>query len=319
MLKFSFINSKMNKQEQLQEVSKSLQYINQYIPEDKQIKQSLCLYSKFSPKSIDLIKHIPVEMKRFFYFLNIDNALIRKKILNSTTVKIKEVPCVIIVDIKGEVSIYEGIKSVEIIQTFKEILINGERLKQQQSQLGLNEPEEITSLDEIIDDMEDENEYPAESKRPPKKSPIPLKMPAPPQPRNEYNPQQSNPPQRKKVKHALRQTDLNFPTDQYKPDVGISSIRHNPPKGVGHNKLAYSSLKDLPQYEEDESEEDDDMNITGGELLEDDLDDILNEDQTMDPQITKNSKNSKNNVDKKEAMDSVKKAAMEMQRSRENE
>ena len=29
--------------------------------------------------------------------------------------------------------------------------------------------------------------------------------------------------------------------------------------------------------------------------------------------------NSKNNVDKKEAMDSVKKAAMEMQRSRENE
>jgi hypothetical protein len=192
--------------------------------------------------------------------------------------------------------------------------------QQQQSSTGsATGNNHVTSLSDIIDDIDEP--YPQERKRPPRKTPIPDVMPAPHYREESADTYQSPTVTRKKVKHATRQLDLNYPTDQYKPDVGISSIRHNPPKGVGHQKMAYSSLKDIPssneEYDQSDNEEED-INVMGGEILDDDLDSILGDDPSIDPQIKKGIK-SVQGVDKKEAMDSVKKVAMEMQRLRENE
>ena len=61
------------------------------------------------------------------------------------------------------------------------------------------------------------------------------------------------------------------------------------------------------------------MKVYGGEILDDELDDMLDEDPTLDPVIRDNIGNSSIKTDKKESMMNVKKAAEDMARIREQE
>ena len=102
---------------QMSSVTLALRDLNKSLPPERQIKLIIFLYSKFSEKSDILIKSMPQDCRQFFYYICVDNKTIREKIINSTTMKITEVPCIIIVDINDNISTYEGNKSIEIIKT----------------------------------------------------------------------------------------------------------------------------------------------------------------------------------------------------------
>lgn len=307
---------------QMSSVTLALRDLNKSLPPERQIKIIIFLYSKFSEKSDMLIKSLPQECRQFFYYICIDNKAIRNKITNSSTMKISEVPCVIIIDINDNISTYEGDRSVEIIK-----IIHNLNTKHQLSKHGpdckcpvhnqtnktsqqqpVRKNTTVTQISDLLGD-EDQQEYPSESKRPPRRSPIPDKLPIPIDDEEEYMSDERNTKgvRRTKVRSVNRPIDdhARIP-HQEPPEVGMSSSRNYPMKGVGHDSLAHSSLKQ-PSIQKKRNEP---MQISGGEMLDDDEFDDEDDDQPV---------KSGHKPDKKAAMDSVKKAAMEMQKMRESE
>lgn len=304
---------------QLSDVTLALKDLNRSLPQDRQIKLIILLYSKFSQKSDILIKSIPTECRPFFYYICIDNKTIRKKIKESTTMKITEVPCIIVIDINDTISIYEGDKSVEIIKTIYNI--------NKQHQLSKHGPncqcplhkasnisDTVTPISQL--DMKSSNDYPSERKQPPIRSPIPDKLPVPPQDDDLASAIDDSATRiggvRSKVRHANRPIESTRIREQDPPEVGISSIRNAPIRGLGHENMAHTSLKDVTGSKP--KPKNTPISISGGEMLDDELDDMLDEDPTLDVEIRSTKK--AQYMDKKEAMDSVKKAAMEMQKMR---
>jgi len=280
----------------LPSVIESLAEINNFIQQDKKIRMILVLWSRYSPKCAEFINSIPNNCKRFFYPINIDNPEVRNSILNSSSIKVSEVPCVIVVGINGTVSTYEGDASNDIIKSIHSIVGQMEKMKTVKkstvtplSDILGGKPSQVESGEggenEVYENGEEEDESSRHSQV------------------------------RQKVRRAERPMD---PPDRIKqqdpPSTGLSSARSYPVKGVGHSSLARSSLgsdikpssksKPLPV-------------VSGGEMLDDDLDDMMNEDVTMDPIIKSTMESGRG--DKKEAMMNVKKAAEEMMRMREQE
>jgi hypothetical protein len=327
MISLNHQNSNLitNNEGQLQSATLALKELNTILPQDRQIKLLLFLYSKFSQKSDMLINALPQECRKFFYYICIDNKSIREKIVNSTTIKISEVPCILLIDINDSISTYEGDRSVDIIKTIHGLNSKYNTSKQppsqpqsQQQSFQKSASSSVTQLTDILDDTPQE-EYPEESKRPPRRSPIPDRMPVP---KNEDDDDMSSLVEdnntnmngvRKKVRHANRPVDHPIP-EQERPDVGLSSARNFPTKGLGHENMGQSSLSQIPSQPPQKRSQN--MNVSGGEMLDDELDEMLNEDSTMDPQIKKAKGGS---MDKKEALANVKKAAMEMMEMRKAE
>lgn len=326
----SLASSHTSNDEQLTNVTLALKDLNRSIPPDRQIKMIIFLYSKFSEKSDMLIRAIPQECRQFFYYLRIDHTQIRKLISNSTTMRITDVPCIILIDINDTISTYEGDKSVEIIKTIHSLNRNHQLSKHgpncqcpaHKQQIAPSISSSVTPLSTILGEApEQEDQYPSESKRPPRRSPIPDRPPVPRQDDEDMSSLIDDSATRmggvrSKVRHATRPIDSRSIPEQDPPEVGLSSVRHLPPKGVGHAGMAQSSLKEVPQSNPRPRLSM--QQVAGGEVLDDDLDDMLDEDPTLDPQIRSVASGSRN-VDKKVSMDSVKKAAMEMQKMRESE
>lgn len=327
----------LTKDGQLSTSTLALRELNKSLPSDRQIKLMLFLYSKFSTKSDMLIKALPQECRQFFYYICIDNVSIREKIMKSSTIKISEVPCILVVDINDTISTYEGDRSVDIIKTIH-ALNNKHQLsthgsncqcpvhqKMSQQQQDESSPSSVTQLTDILDESEEsgeENPYPSESKRPPRVSPIPERMPVPRDDEDMSTLIDDDDSQtssvRTKVRHANRPPDNHIP-EQQRPDVGLSSARNFPTKGLGHEGMANSSLKQIPSYPKQRREAP--MQVSGGEMLDDELDDMLNEDLTMDPQIRNmnSNKSGGGSIDRGEQMKNVKMAAAEMAKMREAE
>ena len=305
--------------EKLLNITNSLKNINSTLAHEAQIKLIFFLYSKYSEKCNTLIKTFPNECKQYFYDLCIDNKVIRNMILKSDRVKITNVPCIIIIDIKDTVTIHDGINVIEIIKKIYNIHHKIELSKHPQNcncdfHRPKNKDEQLTSISSLV---QEDSEYPSESKRLPKKVSFPDRMPAPEDFRSDPIDKMGTPIEdidaserlglRKKIRNAARPSE-SFIEPIEPPDVGISSIRYKPKKGIGHEGLARSSLGEIPNKRVKEN-----INVAGGEML-DDLDDMF--DSNIDPQIT--STNSKGQIDRKVHMDNVKRAASEMAKARED-
>lgn len=321
-----------NQIDQSSAVTLALRDLNTSLPHDRQIKMIIFLYSKFSQKSDMLIKALPQDCRKFFYYICIDNKIIRDKIVNSSTIKITEVPCVLLIDINDTISTYEGDRSVEIIKIIHELNakhqlskhapncqcpVHKKDIKPHQN-IKKYSKDTVTSLSSIIEDDEQSSEFPQESKQPPRRSPIPDKMPVPPieETVHEEIPNSI----RAKIRRANRPIDNHDEIfEQERPDVGLSSARSLPSKGVGHENMARSSLnQSIPHPNQQNKKQQ--IQISGGEVLDDELDDMLDDDPTIDPLIRTSMNSNKNgSVDKKDSMNSVKKAAEEMKRMREDE
>lgn len=325
-------NTAQNEQpDQLPFVIESLAEMNKFLQPDKTIRMILFLWSRFSPKCAELINSIPPECKRFFYYINIDNPDVRDSILNSSSIKVTEVPCIIVVHTDGIVSTYEGDASMEIIKSVYSIVQRIVQATQPQADPTRNPGSTVTPLSEILGmaaggNGEDDEKYNVtEGKRAPQKSPV--TGPSYDEENEEYETDLStlvdesssrHSAVRSKVRQAGRPMDDQRQRikEQDPPEVGLSSARSYPTKGVGHDSLARSSLgADIKRPSNKPKQKS--MPISGGEMLDDELDDMLDEDATMDPIIRDVGKTGR--TDKKEAMMNVKKAAEEMKRMREME
>lgn len=277
-------------------VSDSINELNQYIPKDKSIRMILFLWSKFSKKSIELINTIPPECKRFFHFINIDNPSIRKSILNSSSIKISNVPCIVVVNTDGVISTYEGENSIEIIKSIHDLL---QTINSKQNEVPIPPLSEgVTSLASILG------------------NPPPIETIPEQQSNQEVNEDYTEQNVRSKIRRAERPMDTNtiIPFDDH--EIGLSSARTRPIRGMGHDNLATSSLgSDISSSKSTKPSKLSQniqhiMDISEGEMIDDGLDDMLEEDATMDP-VIKGVKNSKS--------DDVKKVAEEMMRIRDEQ
>jgi hypothetical protein len=285
-----------------------LKQLNSLLSPDKQIKMLLFLHSKFSKVSQDTLSFMPDHCRKYFHYISIDNSAIREKIKNSESVKINTVPCIIVVDINNNVSLYESDKLSQIINFISNASGENKPPPQPQQMLGVSHPQQqlsggSTPLSSLIDE-----DTPA---RPPSQS--------------SRNRQSQPSSQRTKVKAVPRRGDI-LPPHTEMPEMGRSTLRNQVPKGVGHEKMARSSLgeidisssnKQQPPMGNNQPEFSGMEDLEDGEIVGEDLDDILNEDPTLDPDIKKSI--ASKSVDKKESMDSVKRLAMEMQQGREIE
>jgi len=303
-------NSEQNDQsDRLPFVIESIAELNRFIQPEKSIRMILFLWSRFSPKCAELVNSIPPECKRFFYYINIDNPDVRDSILNSSSVKVSEVPCVIVVQTDGVVETYEGNASVDIIKSVYSIvqkITSPQQPQQSMTPGGSRGGSNVTPLSEILGpsiggEDEDDEEKEIEPLLP------------------EQDESSRHSAVRSKVRQAQRPMDDHRQRikEQDPPDVGLSSARSYPTKGVGHEGLARSSLGADIKKPSGGKPKQKDIPISGGEMLDDDLDEMLEEDATMDPIIRDVGKTGR--TDKKEAMMNVKKAAEEMKRMREME
>lgn len=279
-------------------VIESISEMNMFLQPDKRIRMILFLWSRFSPKCTELINSIPNECRRFFYCINIDNPDVRESILNSSSIKVTEVPCIIVVQLDGIVSLYEGDSSVEIIKSVYSIV-----QKIIQASAPKNSGLTVTPLSEILGSQKSSIIEPPDDENEPDLSEL------------VDDSTSRHSAVRSKVRRAERPMDDHRQRiqEQDPPERGLSSARSYPTKGMGHDGMAQSSLGvDIKRPSKPKT-----IPISGGEMLDDDLDDMLDEDATMDPIIRDVGKTGRS--DKKEAMMNVKKAAEEMKRMREME
>lgn len=317
----------------LQMVTMNLKQLNKHLPRERQIKMLLFIYSRYSSKCKTLVSSMPQELKELFYFISIDNKRIREQIMNSSTIKISEVPSVILIDINDVISVYEGVQTIEIINTISEIYQKMLMMEKKQLQVPpANQTFQSNELSENVTnvlDLIDEPTRSSSTQSSVSKKKVSFKEEAvkgvtdlsnilP----NETDMVRQN--IRTKVRNAKPSSEnFNTPSNieihqNAMGEGGITSARVYPKKGTGHNGMAYSSLSTVKDTTDEEDENDFDLeDVNGGEMLDDDIDDIFNGDNTIDPAIKNNISTSKSKVDKKDLMDNVKRVAMEMQKMRE--
>lgn len=298
----------MENQDQLQMVVRSLNELNKYLQPEKRIQMILFLWSRFSQKSVSLINSIPNECKQFFYFINIDNPTVRENILNSSNVKVTEVPCIIIVQNDGEISTYEGDSSMDIIKSVYTIV---------QKILQKNKPKTPVSTETPLSEILSSGEFGSNENEEIDDTGIKFKCGSGDV--CDSNNESTHSSVRSKIRRAERPMDTgNRIAEQDHSEQGLSSSRVHFTKGSGHEDLAVSSLgSDIKRPSQKPKQKKSQISVSGGEILDDELDDMLEQDMTLDPVIR--DMGSSLNPDKKTMMIGVKKQAEEMMRIREQE
>lgn len=295
----SIFNSKTKKEEvqstQKERVLQSLINLNSKIKDDnRKIKLLVFFYSKFSEKSSNLLSSIPEECKSLFYYISVDNPKIRSRLLTSKKISIREVPSILMISIDDSVSTFEGPKTIDLLKNFLSLLTpppppaGFEKQKRVgfstplSSVLGNKQRVHPSSFNEenVIEDISDI----------------------------------------KHVKNVSKIEDINTSIDRLgmkrkkeedNEVKGISSLRNRPVKGIGHEKMAHSSLSSVIDMGEENPPPKSTNNNLGMDIIED-IDDIENMENEIDTEELLGV-----SVDKKESMDNIKKAALEMQKMRE--
>ncbi len=302
--------------EQLMNVTSTLERLNSVLPEDRHIRLIMFLFSRFSPKSSQLIELIPDNCKKYFYFLCIDNSVVRRKIMNSSSVKVSKVPCIIVIHKDGVISTYEGDGAGEIVKTVFDLNINLEKKLSLPSTHEEEDPTETTPLSHLFSGSQDEEDQEEEQDEEEQE-----------EEEQEEEQEQDNEEYQERMERfkAPARLRINQRAPSSPPKESSGTI-----KGITKSKIKRSSRVpvDIPAHEEDDQklarssgrsyfpkrQDHDEMrnkHIEGGEML-DDFDD---DDFSSDPDI----KSTKNHMEKKDSMHTVQKAALEMAKLREME
>lgn len=285
----------------------NLSRLNSNLPPKNRLSLVLFIYSDYSKTCTELLKSLPDECRNLFYYISIDSKKVRDRVLNTQRVKIKMVPSIICVDAENTVSTFEGEKTLEIIKTLYSVIKSGGNstttmgnstttMGNSTTTMGGNDSNGgrgggVTSI------------YPRRAE--------------------ENIPSHHNDAYGNNIMFNDTETMDSSGSEKYQnrkklshvdssqsSNVGISTLRNKPQKGKGHEKMAHSSLSMVNVENDDEKYPSDIMdNIQGGELL-DDVDMFDNEEE--DEPVHKS-------IDKKDSMDNIKKAALEMQKMRESE
>jgi hypothetical protein len=269
------------------EVREFFNYINSQ--NNMNLKKIILFYSKFSKVSEQFINALHPNYKHVLSCICVDNPELRKRLINSKY-KLNVVPTVFMLFENGKVNVHYGNELNQLIsflnknmESFIVFKTNGNMNQKKNESIGQLQPQ---TLQEV-------NELQTNGKQKGNVTPLIINKPV-----------ENTRKIKESVKHLPRikqPIPLEFNKEM---DVGISSKRIVPKGRKEHQKMAMSSINiiggsKLDTIEEDDDEDDDDeddevdLQTEDGELLEDNLEDLINDDKTIDPIVKKGGKNLK--------------------------
>ena len=258
------------------------------------LKKIILFYSKFSKVCGQFINALHPNYRHVMSCICVDNSKLRKRLINSKY-KLSVVPTVFMLFDDGKVNVHYGNELNQLInflnknmESFMVFKTNGNMNQKKNETIG--QIKHSSQLNKTQAPFQEELQIDRKTG-----NVTPLII----------NKQVENNTKKESVKHLPR-IKQKIPLDFNKEmDVGISSKRMIPKGKKEHQKMALSSINiiggnKLDTIEEDEEEEDEDedeeemnMQTEDGELLEDNLEDLINDDKTIDPIVKKGGKNLK--------------------------
>ena len=271
------------------EVKEFFSYINSQ--NSMNLKKIILFYSKFSKVSEQFINALHPIYKHILSCICVDNPELRKRLINSKY-KLNVVPTVFMLFENGKVNVHYGNELNQLIsflnknmESFMVFKTNGNMNQKKNESIGQLQPQHLQEVNELQTNVKQKGNV----------TPLIINKPV-----------ENTRKIKESVKHLPR-IKQPIPLDFNKEmDVGISSKRIVPKGRKEHQKMAMSSINIIggskldtidEQDEEDEENEEDedeiDLQTEDGELLEDNLEDLINDDKTIDPIVKKGGKNLK--------------------------
>ena len=269
------------------EVREFFNYIN--AQNNMNLKKIILFYSKFSKVSEQFINALHPNYRHILSCICVDNPELRKRLINSKY-KLNVVPTVFMLFENGKVNVHYGNELNQLIgflnknmESFMVFKTNGNMNHKKNETIGQLKQQNLQEVNDLQTNVKQKGSV----------TPLIINKPV---------------DHTKKIKESVKQLPRikqPIPLDFNKEmDVGISSKRIVPKGRKEHQKMAMSSINiiggsKLDTIEEDEDEDDDDeadeidLQTEDGELLEDNLEDLINDDKTIDPIVKKGGKNLK--------------------------
>lgn len=293
---------------------------------NKKVQYIVLIYSKYSPRSQELMRNISLKCKAFYRLLCIDDKEIRERVSKSSTIKITHVPSIIFIYNDGFVLTCEGDSCLDVVKNIEISQINNHgpncqchihRQNPLQQKRSVD-PMAVTSLASLmggqggeieqseqvaipIDDdaMENEGLHPGVSAGG----------------REMMMQRDQNTRDPRNVPRRVRQPPQYDEMDG--EPTGMSSRRMRPIAGKGHETMARSSLKQFGNGDEEEEpkKKKKQLRMINADTIDDDLEEMLQEDPTIDPHFRGTMKGRKGGKD----MKGVQHSAAQMIREREEE
>lgn len=280
----------------LKNIKNNIEQLNTIIQPEAQLELMLVLWSNFSPYSKKLLQEFNNEIRGYFYYINIDNPIIRKKIIHSKIMKISSVPTIITFTKSGITNTYEGYqRCIDIVKFIFNIhtVLNEKRMEKRykgETPLSsiINIPEQVRK--EMLEES-DVIEEPTFTRDEPE----------------EDEEEEMERKSRKKIKNA------RIPM---KPAVNIDPRDMNLTMG-GYNRPEINDIKKENKIV--------DLSGIEADIINENIDEMFGNDPTLDPDIrdiqNRTGKTMKGIVDtnEKHPFESVKKVADEMAMLRDKE
>jgi hypothetical protein len=293
------------------EVKEFFNYINSQ--NNMNLKKIILFYSKFSKVCEQFINALHPNYRHVLSCICVDNPELRKRLMNSKY-KLNVVPTIFMLFENGKVNVHYGNELNQLIsflnknmESFMVFKTNGNMNQKKNETIGQLQPQTIEEVNELQTNVRQKGNV----------TPLIINKPV----------ENTTKKLKESVKH-LPKIKQPIPLDFNKEmDVGISSKRIVPKGRKEHQKMAMSSINiiggsklDTIEEDEEDDEEDDedeeeiDLQTEDGELLEDNLEDLINDDKTIDPIVKKGGKNLKdiaaNMQQDRERMDETSKPVM---------
>lgn len=270
------------------EVKEFFSYIN--FQNSMNLKKIILFYSKFSKVSEQFINALHPIYKHILSCICVDNPELRKRLINSKY-KLNVVPTVFMLFENGKVNVHYGNELNQLIsflnknmESFMVFKTNGNMNQKKNESIGQLQPQHLQEVNELQTNVKQKGNV----------TPLIINKSV-----------ENTRKIKESVKHLPR-IKQPIPLDFNKEmDVGISSKRIVPKGRKEHQKMAMSSiniiggskLDTIDEQDEEDDEDDDeeeiDLQTEDGELLEDNLEDLINDDKTIDPIVKKGGKNLK--------------------------
>jgi hypothetical protein len=283
------VNNNLNTQNN--DIQDYLNYLNSQ--NNMNLKKIILFYSKYSKVCEQFVNSLHPNYKFILTMISIDNSIIRKRLMNSKY-KLQYVPCIFMLFDNGKVNVHYGNELVSLVTFLNKnmeaymVIKTNENLSKRNNPLNKNlQPGQGKTALQDIQQNENMNNMSTTDEI--------VHNPNRPRITTLNLPQKKEKTKMKNLPRFKEPIPEDFKRNM---DVGISSQIMIPKKSKEHKKMAHSSLTPLEmnrqldtiEEEEDDTSDEEDVNIEmeDAEILDNILEE--QEDSTIDPIINSKSK-----------------------------
>jgi len=290
------------------DIKEFIDYVN--TQNNMNLKKIILFYSKFSKICEQFINAVHPNYKHIISYICVDNSKLRKR-LSESKFKLKVVPTVFMLFENGKVNVHIGQelnqlviflnKNMENYMIFKTNSILKKSIQNNITNLNINQIDQNLAENNLNTQLSKLNTKQLNPNERNLNGVTRLGI----KDNNSLIHNNSKKILNERMKHLPRVKQPISQDFNKEPDVGISSKRLVPKGKKEHQKMAISSIsmiessKQLDTIDEDDDDDDDDddeddnLQMEDGVLLGENINEILNEDNTIDPIIKKDGKSLK--------------------------